>query len=95
MAALLAGVEILREYKLVGIDRKKLEDLLKKFFSLARLDIEIQDRFEKPVHPKEWFVVPLSVIDETIERLRKGSVAEVMYDPSSAMLVSREKDCFE
>tara|TARA_B100001939_G_scaffold295055_1_gene268360 strand:- start:44 stop:244 length:201 start_codon:yes stop_codon:yes gene_type:complete len=66
MAALLAGVEILREYKLVGIDRKKLEDLLKKFFSLARLDIEIQDRFGKPVHPKEWFVVPLSVIDETI-----------------------------
>ena len=47
-------------------------------------------KFKKPVHPKEWGVVPLSVIDETIERLRKGSIAEVMYDPSSALLVLRE-----
>ena len=47
-------------------------------------------KFKKPVQPKELGVVPLSVIDETIERLRKGSIAEVMYDPSSAMLVLRE-----
>ena len=67
---LLAGVEVVREFKLVGINRKKLEKLLDDFFSAARLDIEIQDRFGKLVRPREWFLVPLAVIDETIQRIR-------------------------
>ena len=67
---LLAGVEVVREFKLVGINRKKLEKLLDDFFSGARLDIEIPDRFGKLVRPREWFLVPLHVIDETIERIK-------------------------
>ena len=83
---LLAGVEVIREYKLVGIYRKKLEQLLHGFFGSARLEIDIKDRFGKKVHPREWFLVPLPVIDEVIKRIRTGSIEEVIYDPASASL---------
>ena len=85
---LLAGVEVVREYKLVGIDRKALEKLLHRFLSSARLDIKIEDRFGKPVSPREWFLVPLSVIDEMVELLRKGKLHEWSYDPTAATLRS-------
>lgn len=86
---LLAGVEIVREYKLVSINRKKLEQLLQGFFSAARLEIEIKDRFGKKVQPREWFLVPLPIIDEVIERIRNGSIEDVVYDPHSASLKGR------
>jgi len=87
---LLAGVEIVREYKLVGINRKRLEELLKGFFSVARLDIEIEDRFGKPYRPQEWFLVPLNVVDETIQRIREGTIINYAYDPETASLKSTE-----
>ena len=83
---LLAGVEVVREYKLVGIDRKALEKLLHKFLSSARLDIQIEDRFGKPVSPREWFLVPLAVIDEMVDLLREGKLPEWFYDPQTATL---------
>jgi len=84
---LLAGVEVVREFKLVGINRKKLEKLLDDFFSAARLDIEIPDRFGKLVRPREWFLVPLAVIDETIQRIREGTITNFVYDREAATLV--------
>ena len=84
---LLAGVEVVREFKLVGINRKKLEKLLDDFFSAARLDIEIPDRFGKLVRPREWFLVPLVVIDETIQRIREGTITNFVYDREAATLV--------
>jgi hypothetical protein len=37
-------------------------------FDPACLDIEIKDRFGQPVVPREWFLVPLFVIDEVVEK---------------------------
>lgn len=81
---LLADVEIVASYKLVGINRTKLESLFHRIFAAAQLNITIQDRFGQPVHPREWFVVPLNVIDEAVQRIRDGSISEVTYDPKSA-----------
>lgn len=38
--------------------------------------------------PREWFLVPLFVIDEAVERIKDGSIAEVRYDPQTAKLVA-------
>lgn len=87
---LLAGVEVVREYKLVGINRKALEKLLHKFLESARLDIQIEDRFGKPVSPREWFLVPLQIIDEIVELLRQGELHNHYYDRASASLATLE-----
>jgi hypothetical protein len=55
-------------------------------FDPARLEIEILDRFAKPVVPREWFLVPLFVIDEAVEKIRDGSIIGFRYDPVSAAL---------
>lgn len=84
---LLADVEVIAEFKLFDINRTKVENLLHRFFSPARLDIKIQDRFGKPVQPREWFLVPLPAIKEAIDRLKDKSLHRYRYDPTSASLV--------
>lgn len=84
---LLAEVEVVATYKLVDINRARLENLFHRIFSPAQIDITIPDRFGKPVQPKEWFLVPLPVIDEAVGKIRDGSIAQVVYDPGTARLV--------
>lgn len=81
---LLADVEVVATYKLVGINRRKLESLFHRVFASAQLDLTIQDRFGNPVKPKEWFLVPLHVIDEAVQRIRDGSITGVIYDTTTA-----------
>ena len=84
---LLAEVEVVATYKLAGIDRNKFEKLLHRIFAKAQLDLAIKDRFGNPVKPREWFMLPLNVIDEAVERIRDGSITEMTYDPTKAMLI--------
>jgi hypothetical protein len=83
---LLADVEIVATYKLSNINRTKLENLIHRIFDPARLNIEIRDRFGYPVIPREWFVVPLFVIGEAVERIKDGTITEYIYDPKAARL---------
>jgi len=84
---LLADVEVVATYKLAGINRVKLEKLFHHIFAPAQLDLTIEDRFGKPVRPREWFLVPLPVIDEAVQRIRDGSITDMVYDSKSARLV--------
>lgn len=84
---LLADVEIVATYKLANINRTKLENLIHRIFDTARLDIGIKDRFGNPVIPREWFLVPLFVIDEAVEKIRDGTITAYRYDPKAARLV--------
>lgn len=85
---LLADVEIVASYKLAGINRTRLENLFHRIFASAQLDLTIQDRFGNPVRPREWFLVPIHVIDEAVQRIREGSISTLIYDPKTARLVS-------
>jgi hypothetical protein len=87
---LMAEVEVVATYELFNINRTRLENLIHRIFGPARLDIEIKDRFGQPVIPREWFLVPLFVINEAIEKIRDGTITGYVYDPKSARLVQRE-----
>ncbi|PGX73774.1 GIY-YIG nuclease family protein [Priestia megaterium] len=84
---LLADVEVVATYKLAGINRMKLEGIFHRIFAPAQLNLTIHDRFGHPVQPKEWFLVPLHVIDEAVRRIRDGSITNFAYDPKTASLV--------
>ena len=83
---LMADVEVVATYKLANINRHKLENLIQSFFKNAKLDIDIKDRFGKPVNPKEWFLVPIFIIDEVVEKIKNGSIGDYYYDIASAGL---------
>lgn len=84
---LLAGVEVVATYKLFNINRSKLEGLIHKVFAAAALDLTIPDRFGNPVQPREWFLVPVSIIDEAVTRIKDGSIVHYRYDPELAKLI--------
>lgn len=88
---LLAPVEIVAEYRLHNLNRSRMENIFHRLFSTAQLDLTIEDRFGKPVKPREWFVVPLHVIDEAVERIRDGTITELVYDPQTARLACDAK----
>jgi len=83
---LMADVEIVATYELYNINRTRLENVIHRVFGTARLNIEVKDRFGQAVIPREWFLVPLFVIDEAIERIKDGTITGYAYDPKTASL---------
>lgn len=86
---LLAKVEVVATYKLAGINRTRMENLFHRLFASARLNITINDRFGHPVQPREWFLVPLFIVDEAVERIKDGTIISYVYDPNAARLVKK------
>ncbi len=86
---LMADVEIVATYVLYNINRTKLENLIHRVFAPAQLDVGIKDRFGRPVVPREWFLVPLFIVDEVVERIKDGTITQYTYDPTSARLVEQ------
>lgn len=86
---LMAEVETVATFRLIDIDRTALENLLHRFFASARLDITIRDRFDNPIRPREWFVVPLDVIHDAISRIQDGTLHLYEYRPDQAAIIRR------
>ena len=84
---LMAPVHPVATFTLYNIDKVKLENLLHNFFSDARLKIEITDRFGKKVKPREWFLLPIEVIEEAIVRLQDGSIVDYQFEADKGGLV--------
>jgi len=84
---LLADVEVVATYVLYNVNRVRLENLIHRVFDPAQLDIEIKDRFGNPVKPREWFLVPLFIVNEVVERIKDGTITEYVYDPMTARLM--------
>jgi hypothetical protein len=87
---LMADVDVVATYELFNVNRARLETLIHRIFDPARLDIEIKDRFGNPVVPREWFLVPLFVIDEAVERIKDGTITGYRYDPKTAGLLQAD-----
>ena len=76
-------------YQLHNLNRTKLENIFHRVFASAQLDITIQDRFGNPVKPREWFLVPLNVVDQVVQHVMNGTIVDYEYDPSLAELKPR------
>ncbi|MFT6532777.1 MAG: hypothetical protein ACJASC_002330 [Limimaricola cinnabarinus] len=86
---LMAPVEVVGKFDLIDINRVALENLLHRFFAPGRLDITIQDRFGTPVHPREWFIVPLDVIHEAVDLLQNRTLHQHEYRAEQGKIVRR------
>lgn len=70
--------------------RTRLERLIHRVFGSAQIDLSVPDRFGNPIRPRDWFLVPISVIDEAVQRIRDGSITRFQCDPKQARLVERK-----
>jgi T5orf172 domain len=85
---LLAQVEVVATYKLHNLNRVKLEGIFHRLFGAVQIDLTLADRFGQLVKPREWFLVPLPVIDEAVQRILDGSITHAVYDPQQARLIA-------
>lgn len=83
-------VEIVSSYKVHNIQANRLEQLLHRFFAKACLDIEFTHTNGRRVNPREWFVVPIKVIDDTIQLIINGNILSYKYDPEVQDIVLLE-----
>ena len=83
---LMDDVEIVATYELYNISRTKTEKLLHRVFRKAQFDAKIIDRFGKAIYPREWFLVPLPIINEVIEKIRDKSLPNYEYEPQEGRL---------
>ena len=77
---LFADVEIIASYKCYNLDTHQFENLIHRFFGECCLNIDLYDENKQRITPREWFVVPLSVIDETIKLMISGGILNYSYD---------------
>ena len=69
-----------------NIDRVRLEGTIHRVFAAAQLHMSLPGTPGRTVQPQEWFVVPLPVINEAVQRISNGSITRFVYDPLAARL---------
>ena len=90
----MADVEVVATYELFNINRAKLENVIHRVFSPARLDVEIKDRLGLPIVPREWFLAPLLAIDEAVGKIKDGTITGYVDDPKTATLTRASANDF-
>ena len=86
---LMADVKVVSIFEVYNINPQKLEQLIHRFFSKSRLDLEIVGNDEKVYHPKEWFIAPIEVIEEAINLIINGRIVDFEYDEENEKIVLR------
>lgn len=84
---LFADVEIIATYKCFNLNTQNFENLLHRFFGECCLNIDLYDEKKQRITPREWFVVPLPVINEVIELTISGGIVNYSYDTTAQKLV--------
>ena len=86
---LMAGVEVIAEYQCYNMNPQKFEQLLHNFFSEVCLNIDVFDADGNRHTPREWFQVPLDVVDEAIDHILSGEIVNYRYDSVREMIVGK------
>ena len=84
---LMADVDVVATYRIANASAGKLENVLHRFFASARIDVKLREEVGGFVEPREWFLVPLSAIQEAINLIRTGEIANASYDVVQAKIV--------
>lgn len=83
---LMAPVKIEATYKIVNQNSHVFETLIHQVLDVVQLQISIKDKTGTIYHPKEWYMVPLPVIDTIIKKILDESIIHYIYNPEMKCL---------
>lgn len=83
---LMAPVNIVATYKVVNLNSQKFEDLIHKVLKPVQYHVAVIDDDGNRHEPKEWFVVPLNVIDVIISKIMDGTILHYTYNAAMQCL---------
>ena len=86
---LMAPVKEVAAWKCFNMNTQKFEQLIHNFFGSSCLNVTVKDN--KGIHhnPKEWFIVPLEIIEKAVELIISGKVIHYRYDNENKVIVKR------
>ena len=76
----MAPVKIVSSYKTFNLNPQKFEDLIHQVFSMRCLDIKVADKDGNLKKPKEWYIVPIKVIEQVIELIINKQIQNYKFD---------------
>lgn len=88
---LMAPVKIESAFKCYNMNAQKLELLIHNFFSNSCLEVDVFDEKGKRHTPREWFIAPLDIIEQTIALIIKGDIVKFKYDAENGVMCSMEQ----
>ena len=83
---LMADVAIVRGFKCYNMNAQKFEHLIHRFFAAVCLNLDVFDDKGIRHTPREWFVVPLPIIEEAIDLILKESIVNYRYDVDNSKI---------
>jgi len=86
---LYADVKKVSTYACYNRNADKLEQLLHRFFAEACLNVDLCDDKGQRITPREWFVVPLQVIEEAIQMILNESIMNYRYDSTRQEIIAK------
>jgi hypothetical protein len=86
---LMADVHLISSIKCYNFNPQKFELLIHRFFGEVCLSIDIHDNKGRRFTPREWFVVPLPVIDKAIDLILSGDIVNFCYDNEKLEIIKR------
>ena len=86
---LMADVTLKATYKCYNMNPQKFEQLIHSFFGHVCLNIDVFDNNGQRYTPREWFVVPIGVIDKVIGLIQSGDILAYRYDEQREAIVKR------
>lgn len=84
---LFADVDEVASYKCYNLNTQNFESLLHRFFVKCCLSVDVYNEKKQRITPREWFVVPLAIIDQVIELIISGGIVNYKYDVEKQKLV--------
>lgn len=85
---LMSPVSIVAEYEAYNMDTQKFEKLLHRFFAEVCLDLEVADNKGRIHQPREWFLVPLDLINRAIELIASQQIQHYQYDTKTNTIIA-------
>ena len=84
---LFADIEIAATYHCYNLNVQNFENLIHRFFGECCLDIDLYNVKGQRFTPREWFLVPLKVIDEAVNLLIDGTITNYKYDRDNQIVL--------
>ena len=87
---LMADVKIIEAYKTYNLNTQKFEHLIHRFFAEVCLEVDLFDDSGRRITPREWFVVPLAMIQKVISLIQSGEIVKYKYNSAKNLLVQKD-----
>lgn len=81
---LMAPVKIVSTYKVFNLPPRRFESVIHSFFKDRCLDVKISDKSRINRKPKEWYVVPLKIIEQVIQLIINNEISNYRFNTTSS-----------